>query len=358
MGGIYIPHRHAEVSLFASILVKNTPGVQQVNCPGLISSGGYNIIDSISCVYNPYEITTDLIDVEPRLFPLADYGGDTLSHALRPTSPAIDWFPQTDDYYYFQDLRYCDEQLDQRRVSRWLWGGKCDIGAVEYTNGINANETLNILDTGLMGRGIYRYDSLDNATNANYYFYFSRPVFDAIGTSHPNEWDNLNNYMVFHAGANNHFETTACPSLQGDDVAISFTLNPSVHPAYSRNNEIHDYSIALHYGFQEIALVTDEIPADKGVRLIICDTIQTVAGSTLDGNFDNVAGGDFVLDRPRSHYDLNMDNIVSATDAMLVINRIGELGIRFNERYKKVYSEDTLISELDVQQIIDNFTQP
>ena len=56
---------------------------------------------------------------DPKIGPLADNGGDTLTHALLPGSPAIDAGGD------------CDEPFDQRGVKR-PQGIACDIGGYEF----------------------------------------------------------------------------------------------------------------------------------------------------------------------------------------------------------------------------------
>lgn len=58
-----------------------------VRPPARINSRGYNIDDGHSC---RLDRRTDQVRTDPRLRPLADYGGPTLTHALRLSSPAVD----------------------------------------------------------------------------------------------------------------------------------------------------------------------------------------------------------------------------------------------------------------------------
>ncbi|MGH2687151.1 MAG: choice-of-anchor Q domain-containing protein, partial [Actinomycetota bacterium] len=93
------------------------PGADQhPDCSGPMASQGNNLVQ------NPAGCTglvgNDRTGVDPQLLPLADYGGDTLTHALARTSPAIDagagW-----------------AAIDQRGAPR-PFGGTGDIGAYEY----------------------------------------------------------------------------------------------------------------------------------------------------------------------------------------------------------------------------------
>lgn len=93
---------------------------------GTYTSQGYNVVGQ-GC---PSGGTGDLTTTDPRLGPLADNGGDTLTHALLAGSPALDRIPNgTND---------CGSALlqDQRGSARPSPdGGACDTGALEYAHG-------------------------------------------------------------------------------------------------------------------------------------------------------------------------------------------------------------------------------
>lgn len=85
---------------------------------GALFADSSNIIQDGSC-------DTSALAVDPLLSPLADNGGQTLTHALRSRSPAIN----------AGDLEICTANsingLDQRGENRFV-GSSCDIGAFEY----------------------------------------------------------------------------------------------------------------------------------------------------------------------------------------------------------------------------------
>jgi len=115
-GGI---HNEAggRVTLENSILAGNTSGWAN-DCGGSIGTLGYNLIgDDTNCTFTP--TTSDWVNIDPRLGPLANNGGPTNTHALLRNSPAI---------HTGNDLS-C-ESTDQRGVSR-PQGPHCDMGAVE-----------------------------------------------------------------------------------------------------------------------------------------------------------------------------------------------------------------------------------
>ena len=87
------------------------------NCNAALTSNGHNLEDGNTCGFNA---TGDQPNTDPLLGPLADNGGDTLTHALLPGSPAID-----------AGVCIAEITTDQRGVAR-PQGTTCDIGAYEY----------------------------------------------------------------------------------------------------------------------------------------------------------------------------------------------------------------------------------
>jgi len=82
------------------------------NCSALIAAGGANLqFPGSTCLGVPI--------ADPLLLPVADNGGQTLTAALRPGSPALDTANPT----------YCPP-TDQRGFKRPAGPG-CDIGAYE-----------------------------------------------------------------------------------------------------------------------------------------------------------------------------------------------------------------------------------
>ena len=110
----------AVTNLIGSILDGNVGGNCLVGAP--VSSLGYNVDSDASCGLTA---TGDISGVSARLFPLADNGGHTLTHALKGHSPAIDLVPT--------DL--CGPPATDQRGHLRPAGKACDAGAFERKKG-------------------------------------------------------------------------------------------------------------------------------------------------------------------------------------------------------------------------------
>jgi hypothetical protein len=108
-GGIY----NTSTALLADTIIAYSFGP---NCGGTASDGGHNISSDSSCNFSAAGSQNNS---DPKLAPLADNGGPTLTMALLPGSPAINAGSETN----------CPA-TDQRGVARPAHG-RCDIGAYE-----------------------------------------------------------------------------------------------------------------------------------------------------------------------------------------------------------------------------------
>jgi len=89
-----------------------------------LNSQGYNLASDASCHFNA---TGDLNSTDPKLGPLQDNGGATLTHALLPGSPAIDAGSCPGET---TDQRGYPRPVDFPGVADTADG--CDIGAFEF----------------------------------------------------------------------------------------------------------------------------------------------------------------------------------------------------------------------------------
>ncbi len=113
-GGIY-----GDVYMFNSIVADNWASDGGADYCGTLQASGHNLFGDSDCVSGA--ATTDLLDVDPLVGPLADNGGPTLTIALLPGSPAIDAGDNTDA-----------PEWDQRGPGfPRIVNGTIDIGAFE-----------------------------------------------------------------------------------------------------------------------------------------------------------------------------------------------------------------------------------
>ena len=117
-----------------SIIADNSGG----NCAVTVTSLGYNLEDSNSCLFNSGEDTTSFINTNAQLDFLADNGGETLTHAPLNTSPAVDAGNPDGCRDHAGNLILEDQRGDQRPAVGTSGIARCDIGAFEQ-NTIMAN---------------------------------------------------------------------------------------------------------------------------------------------------------------------------------------------------------------------------
>ena len=102
-----------------------------LDCDGPFESLGYNLIESArpSCDVTG-DLTTTQIDVPAQLYPLADYGGPTLSRPPMPGSPLIEAANPNAPGGGAGSCEFSDQHENARP-----FGTRCDIGAVEVSCG-------------------------------------------------------------------------------------------------------------------------------------------------------------------------------------------------------------------------------
>ncbi|WKZ39116.1 MAG: choice-of-anchor Q domain-containing protein [Anaerolineales bacterium] len=125
-GGIYVQNG-VTLNIGNSIIGGNTASNHtEHDCSGTLNSLGHNLIeDTTGCTVNG-DATGNLTAIDPKLAPLADYGGPTMTQALQFDSPAVD-----------AGKNATCAIADQRGVSRPIDGNNdataaCDMGAYEF----------------------------------------------------------------------------------------------------------------------------------------------------------------------------------------------------------------------------------
>jgi len=136
-GGGVFTSTGSETILANVLLAENTSVDTNQDCSGTITSNGYNLIgNTTGCTITA--TTGDIIGVTPRLGPLQDNGGPTLTRALLPGSPAID----AGNLAAPGSGGNSCLAVDQRGIIRPQDGNndgalQCDIGAVEVVWGVD-----------------------------------------------------------------------------------------------------------------------------------------------------------------------------------------------------------------------------
>lgn len=120
-GGIYNSVGTAQAR--NTILAGNMSVQTGPDCNGVLTSAGFNLIQSSSDCTIVGNATGNLVGIDPLLLPLADYGGPTWTHALLPGSQAVD----TGSCAAIDGTVIT---VDQRNIGR-PQGVTCDIGAYE-----------------------------------------------------------------------------------------------------------------------------------------------------------------------------------------------------------------------------------
>ena len=253
---------------FASVIVAGNIGTDLLHVSGEIDpfrSQGGNIVGSGTTTAFALD---DLVDVtDPRLGPLADNGGLTLTHLPLPGSPAID-----------QGGNRLALDHDQRGSAfpREV-GGRADAGSVETRQ------------QGPKVLAMVRNDGDDHHSEINSLtFTFSDDVSDSFAT---------NDLQIFHV-------TTFLPiPLAGAAVEVL------------PGNQIR------------LALAPQTITPGHYQVVLISAGIENAAGEQLDGDDDGIAGGNYtetiLVARPG---DINLDGSVDAFDAALLFASWGGAG--------------------------------
>jgi hypothetical protein len=128
-GGVFV--LAGTVTVMNTILAKNTATAGS-DCNGNLTSQDYNLVENINSCTFVGSVAGNIYGQDPRLAPLANNGGDTRTHALKPGSPAID---TANPAPVGSGANACAVK-DQRGVSRpingdWTNPAVCDIGAYE-----------------------------------------------------------------------------------------------------------------------------------------------------------------------------------------------------------------------------------
>jgi hypothetical protein len=129
-----------ETEIYSSIIAGNENGDVE-GATSLLQSQGFNLIGTGNAV-GEFQQTGDLVGVEPRLTPLRDNGGPTLTHALLPGSPAINGGDPAALAGVGEIPLYDQRGTPYPRVH----AGRSDIGALEAPSMLVVTQADDVVD--------------------------------------------------------------------------------------------------------------------------------------------------------------------------------------------------------------------
>jgi len=168
-GGVHVPFVNNTVTLKNTILADNTSVNTNLhdcyaeNSNDVLSQGS-NLVESGNCVFSA---PGDIVGQDAQLNGLADNGGSTQTHSLKPNSPALD-----------KGNDITCSATDQRGIKRPI-GSHCDIGAYEYVpawadqlwvGGVSIASDKNVVAVGRphVGNEIASYDGFNTGSTTAY----------------------------------------------------------------------------------------------------------------------------------------------------------------------------------------------
>lgn len=111
-----------------SIIANNSSGTRGADFFGTLDSQGWNLIKDVNSATITGTTASNILGQNPQLLPLGNYGGTTQTHALRPTSPAIDKGVNSGGNI---DQRQKTRPFDNPLIPNSAGGDGSDIGAFE-----------------------------------------------------------------------------------------------------------------------------------------------------------------------------------------------------------------------------------
>jgi hypothetical protein len=127
-GGLVRASTTNPVNLRSTIVANNTDDGTAPNIFGTVNSQGYNLFEIITGATITGDTSTNIVGQDPKLGPLQDNGGLTLTHALLAGSPAVDKGGTTD---LIIDQRGSIRTFDNAALPNAAGGNGTDIGAFE-----------------------------------------------------------------------------------------------------------------------------------------------------------------------------------------------------------------------------------
>ena len=288
-------------------LIANHSNGDCVNESGgaLDASSSYNLIeDSLNACGLADGVDGNIIGQDPLLDPLADNGGDTLTHALLAASPAIDT----------GDTSTCPA-TDQRGVARPV-GLSCDIGAFEEGEAHPYIVSITRADA-----------SPTSADSINFNVTFSEPV------------DNVHDYD-FHVATTGTISGAIVTGITGDNTNGTVTVSTGTGSGTIRLDVLDGVGIVdmggqplsgLPFTSGETYTVTESVTfrsVDTNDGHILESTETSGVGGTLDSTATTFNLGDGAADKQyRSILSFNTATLPDTAVITMVTLKIRKQGL-------------------------------
>jgi parallel beta-helix repeat protein len=138
-GGLYnAASINAHITVRSSILANNTDNGTAPDLFGTITSGGFNLIESVQGATINGDTSTNITGTDPDLGPLQNNGGTTLTHMPNPGSPVID---KALFHFLAEDQRGNLRPFDNPSIPNASGGDGSDIGSVEVDSSSGGTPT-------------------------------------------------------------------------------------------------------------------------------------------------------------------------------------------------------------------------
>ena len=222
-GGLYAIN-WTPLCFVANTIIAGNSAASFPDVSGLVNSGGYNLIGN-SSGSTSFTNTGDQLNLDPLLGPLADYGGPTLTMALRADSPAMD---KGNSFGSLLDQRVFPRPLDDHGISNAAGGDGADIGAYEIDHrfriadfrptGSNVALSLMTVLGKKLSRGIHEQSGIRQLDNLHKQCAWQRRV--ALGDKH---WRRKSDAPVLSRGdptLNSHAHRVASEEIFGPVLSV------------------------------------------------------------------------------------------------------------------------------------------
>ena len=130
-GGVFTSEANNMFNSRNSIYSNNTVGANERDFNGTLISGGYNLIKDTTDTAITGDTTGNILNIDPLLQPLTNFGGLSYYHLLSQVSPAMD---KGKTFDIFNDQRGLTRPFDDPDIPNAPGGDGADIGSVELQN--------------------------------------------------------------------------------------------------------------------------------------------------------------------------------------------------------------------------------